>query len=117
MMSFGDILVAKGLASRDDIVRALDHQKTNGGRIGESLVALGVVTQQQVSEVIGEMPPAPLSLDDTGIDPVFLLQLMLKGMFTERMELPSQLSEALKLSTSIVNKLLADAKDRKLVET
>ncbi|HET6619182.1 MAG TPA: hypothetical protein VFG64_04535 [Dongiaceae bacterium] len=117
MMSFGDILVAKGLASPDDIVRALDHQKANGGRIGESLVALGVVTQQQVSEVIGEVPPAPLSLEDTGIDPVFLLQLMLKGMFTERMELPSQLSEALKLSTSIVNKLLQDAKDRKLVET
>lgn len=39
-MSFGDILVAKGLASPDDIVRALDHQKANGGRIGESLVAL-----------------------------------------------------------------------------
>lgn len=116
-MSFGDILVAKGLASPDDIVRALDHQKANGGRIGESLVALGVVTQQQVSEVIGEVPPAPLTLDDTGIDPVFLLQLMLKGMFTERMELPSQLSEALKLSVAIVNKLLTDAKDRKLVET
>ncbi|HEU4826618.1 MAG TPA: hypothetical protein VFS85_09080 [Dongiaceae bacterium] len=116
-MSFGDILVAKGLASPDDIVRALDHQKANGGRIGESLVALGVVTQQQVSEVIGAVPPAPLTLDDTGIDPVFLLQLMLKGMFTERMEVPSQLSEALKLSTGIVNKLLQDAKDRKLVET
>ncbi len=115
-MSFGDILVAKGLASPEDIVRAVDHQKANGGRIGESLVALGVVTQEQVSEVIGEAPAVPLTLDDTGVDPVFLLQLMLKGMFTERMELPSQLSEALKLSGSIVNKLLQDAKDRKLVE-
>ena len=116
-MSFGDILVAKRMASPDDIVRALDHQKSNGGRIGESLVALGVVTQEQVSQVIGEVPPAPLNLDDTGIDPVFLLQLMLKGMFTERMELPSQLAEALKLSAGIINKLLTDAKDRKLVET
>lgn len=116
-MSFGDILVAKGLASPEDIARALDHQKANGGRIGESLIALGVVTQEQVSQVIGEVPPAPLNLEDTGIDPVFLLQLMLKGMFTERMELPSQLSEALKLSAGIINKLLTDAKDRKLVET
>jgi hypothetical protein len=115
-MSFGDILVAKGLASPDDIVRALDHQKANGGRIGESLVALGVVTQEQVSQVIGEAPPAPLNVDDTGIDPGFLLQLVLKGMFMERMELPSQLSDALKLSVGIVNKLLTDAKDRKLVE-
>ncbi|HJT15228.1 MAG TPA: hypothetical protein VJ790_21575, partial [Dongiaceae bacterium] len=116
-MSFGDILVAKGLASPEQIVRALDHQKANGGRIGESLIALGVVTQEQVSTVISEVPPAPLNLDDTGVDPVFLLQLMLKGMFLERMEVPSQLAEALKLSVGIINKLLQDAKDRKLVET
>jgi hypothetical protein len=116
-MSFGDILVAKGLASPEQIVRALDHQKSNGGRIGESLVALGVVTQEQVTKVIGEVPPAPLNLDETGIDPVFLLQLMLKGMFLERMEVPSQLAEALKVSVGIINKLLTDAKDRKLVET
>lgn len=116
-MSFGDILVAKGLASPDDIVRALDHQKTNGGRIGESLIALGVVTQEQVSTVISEAPPSPLNVEDTGVDPVFLLQLMLKGMFLERMEVPSQLAEALKLSAGIINKLLQDAKDRKLVET
>lgn len=116
-MSFGDILVAKGLASPEQIVRALDHQKTNGGRIGESLVALGVVTQEQVTQVIGEVPPAPRSVEDTGIDPVFLLQLMLKGMFLERMEVPSQLAEVLKLSVGIINKLLQDAKDRKLVET
>ena len=116
-MSFGDILVAKGLASPDDIIRALEHQKTNGGRIGESLVAIGAVTQEQVEQVIGDVPPAPRSVEDTGIDPVFLLQLMLKGMFLERMELPSQLAEALKLSAGIINRLLTDAKDRKMVET
>jgi hypothetical protein len=116
-MSFGDILVAKGLASPEDIIRALDHQKANGGRIGESLVALGVVTREQVTQVIGEVPPAPRNVEDTGVDPVFLLQLMLKGMFLERMEVPSQLAEALKLSAGIINKLLTDAKDRKLVET
>lgn len=116
-MSFGDILVAKGLASPEQIVRALDHQKANGGRIGESLIALGVVTQEQVTTVISEVPPAPLNLEDTGVDPVFLLQLMLKGMFLERMEVPSQLAEALKVSVGIINKLLQDAKDRKLVET
>jgi hypothetical protein len=116
-MSFGDILVAKGLASADDIVRALEHQRTNGGRIGESLVAIGVITQEQVEQVIGDVPPSPRSVEDTGIDPVFLLQLMLKGMFLERMELPSQLAEALKLSAGIINRLLTDAKDRKMVET
>src|SRR5688500_634480 len=116
-MTFGDILVAKGLASPEQIVRALDHKKADGGRIGERLIALGGVTQEQVSTVISEVPPAPLNLEETGVDPGFLLQLMLKGMFLERMEVASQLAEALKLSVGIINKLLTDAKDRKLVET
>ena len=115
-MSFGDILVAKGIASKEDIARALEHQKANGGRIGESLVALGIVSQEQVSSVIGEVPPMPLTIEDTDIDPAFLLQLLLKGMFLERMEVPSQLAEALRLPGSIINKLFMDAKDRKLVE-
>ena len=62
--------------------------------------------QEQVTTVISEVPPAPLNLEETGVDPVFLLQLMLKGMFLERMEVPSQLAEALKLSVGIINKLL-----------
>src|SRR5512146_2864338 len=36
-MSFGDILVAKGLVSAEDIAKALEHQKAHGGRIGDSL--------------------------------------------------------------------------------
>lgn len=115
-MNFGDILVAKGLISAEDVAKALEHQRANGGRLGDSVVALGFLTAEQVDEVIGEAPRAPLTLEDTGLDPMFLLQLMLKGMFTENMETPSQLAEAMKLSGAMINKLLQEAKDRKLVE-
>jgi len=115
-MSFGDILVAKGLVSADDITKALDHQRGNGGRIGDSLVALGMLSKEQVDSVISESPPAPASIEDTGVDPVLLLELVLKGMHTERMETPSQLADALKVPGIIINKLLQDAKERKLVE-
>ncbi|MEX2650001.1 MAG: hypothetical protein WD673_13410 [Alphaproteobacteria bacterium] len=53
-MNFGDNLVAKGLVSTADVAKALDHQKANGGRMGDSLVALGILTEAQVDEVIGE---------------------------------------------------------------
>src|SRR5512134_1199164 len=115
-MSFGDILVAKGLVSQEDIAKALDHQRNNGGRIGDSLVTLGLLTKEQVDSVISEQPPSPLNVDETGVDPVLLLELALKGMHTERLETPSQLAEALKLPGIVINKLLQDAKDRKLVE-
>ena len=79
-MNFGDILVAKGLVSAENIAKALEHQKANGGRLGDSVVALGFLTADQVNEVIGEAPRSPLTIEDTGLDPMFLLQLLLKGM-------------------------------------
>lgn len=115
-MNIGDILVAKGLVAEEDVTRALDHQKANGGRLGDCMVALGILTKEQVAEVIGEAPAAPVTIEDTGIDHAFLLQLVLKGIQLERLETPSALADALKLSGTMVNKLLTDAKDRKLVE-
>jgi hypothetical protein len=115
-MNFGDILVAKGLATAADIARGLEHQKANGGRLGDSLVALGILTEAQVNGVLGEAPAAPLTLEDTGIDPFGLLQLVAKAMHAENLETPSQLAEHLKLPGVMVGKLLQEGKDRKLVE-
>ncbi len=116
-MNLGEILVARGLAGADDINRALEHQRLNGGRLGESLVALGVLTQEQINGVINDAPQAPLTAAGTGVDPAFLFELVIKGIYSENLELPSQIAEAVKLSVNIVNVLLQEAKDRKLVET
>ena len=115
-MNLGDILVAKGLVSTADINRALDHQRDNGGRLGASLVALGMLTREQIDRVLDEAPQAPLTAAATGVDPALLLELVVKGMYTENLELPSQIAEALKLSSTIVNPLLNEARERKFVE-
>lgn len=115
-MQLGDILVAKGLVSREDIDRAIEHQRANGGRLGVCLVDLEIVTQEQIDEVLSEAPAMPRNLDDTGVDPIILLQLVIKGMHSENLERPSQISDATKLPNVIVNALLKDAVDRKLVE-
>jgi len=115
-MNLGDILVAKGLVSAEDIKRALEHQGQNGGRVGESLVALGLLTKEQIDRVLEDAPQAPLTAAATGIDPALLLELAMKGMYAENLETGSQIAEALKLSTTIVNQLLQEAKERKFVE-
>jgi energy-coupling factor transporter ATP-binding protein EcfA2 len=115
-MQLGNILVAKGLVSAAAINDAVNHQKYNGGRLGDSIVALGMLTRQQIDEVLSEAPQAPMGATDTGIDPVFLLELAIKGMYSENMETAAQLAEAMKLPATAVNQLLQDAKDRKLVE-
>ncbi len=116
-MQLGNILVAKGLATAEQISNAIEHHRVNGGRIGDSIVAMGIMTKEQIDEVLADAPQAPSSVADTGIDPVFLLELAIKGMYTENLETASQLSEAMKLSTTAINQLLTEAKERKLVES
>ncbi len=116
-MKLGNILVAKGLVSAVDINRAIEHQSENGGRIGDSIVALGLLTKEQIDKVLDDAPQSPATMADTGIDSVFLLELVIKGMYSENLETASQLAEAIKLSSTIVNQLLQEAKERKLVES
>ncbi len=116
-MSLGNILVAKGLVTAENINEAIKHQNDNGGRIGDSIVALGFLTRDLIDKVIDDAPQAPLSMADTGVDSVFLLELTIKGMYSENLETASQLAEAMKLSSTIVNQLLTEAKERKLVES
>jgi DNA-binding MarR family transcriptional regulator len=115
-MNIGGFLVAKGIASAADVDRALQHQKQTGMRIGDSLVALGILTKEQIDEALADAPQVPMTIPGTGIDQVFLLELAIKGMYSESLETPSQLSRAMKLSNTVVDQLLKAAVDRKLVE-
>ena len=80
-------------------------------------MALGLLTKVQIDEVLADAPQMPMTVAGTGIDPVLLLELTIKGMYSENLETASQLAEALKLSSTIVNQLLLEARERKLVES
>jgi hypothetical protein len=116
-MNIGSVLVAKGLVSTKDIDRAISHQRDTGGRIGDSIVALGILAKEQIDEVLADAPQVPTTVAGTGIDLVLLLELAIKGMYTENIETASQLSRVTKLSNTVVDQLLKAATDRKLVET
>ena len=116
-MNIGSMLVAKGLASAHDIDRAISHQRTTGGRIGDSLVALGILAKDQIDELLAAAPQVPTTVAGTGIDLVLLLELAIKGMYTENIDTGSQLARVMKLSNTVVDQILRAAADRKLVET
>jgi hypothetical protein len=115
-MKIGNTLVAKGLASADDIARAMQHQLAHGGRLGDSIVALGILTKDQIERVLYEPPQVPLTIAELGVDPSILLELVVKAMYIESQETASQIGEAIKLPTSMVTTLLQEAKERKFVE-
>jgi hypothetical protein len=115
-MLLGDILVARGLVSQDDVKQAFLRQKQFGGRLGDNLVALGAVTHEQIHESLHAAPSAPKTAEDTGLDETELLRLMIKTILAENLESPTDIAEAIKLPFSIVGKLLQQADDRKFIE-
>ena len=50
----GDALIERDLLTRDDLTIALEHQSRTGGRLGQILVATGVVRRQDLYRVLSE---------------------------------------------------------------
>ena len=116
-MELGDILLAQELVTVEDLAKAGDYQRENGGRLGDALVATGILGQDLMTTTLGNIPAAPNNIADTGIDPVFLLQLFIKGIFAENLELPSQFAQALCLPANVISQLVSEAFDRKMIES
>ena len=114
-MFIGDILVAHGLVTQADIAAGLERQKTEGGRLGENLVALGKLTAEDLQTVIHGAPPAPRGLAGTGLGVTDLLNLMTKTMYSVGLETPSALGSALKLPHRVIQLLVEQATERKLL--
>jgi hypothetical protein len=115
-MPIGDILVAQRLVTEDDLSEALERQRTEGGRLGENLVAMGKITAADLESVLHSTPLSPRSLEDTGIALPDLLNLLTKTMYANGLETPSMMAELLKLPPLTMQQLLDQAKDRKLVD-
>ncbi|MCF8468926.1 MAG: AAA family ATPase [Sneathiella sp.] len=116
-MLIGDILLAQNLVTPEDIKIAIHRQKENGGRLGENLVALGALTQEQLDRAIYEAPHAPKTIEDTGIPTANLLRLLFKLIYVNSLATASELSGAIKLPIGVVNRLIQEAADRKFIES
>ncbi len=66
----GEILVKENLISQDQLKKALEYQKTNGGRLGAALVKLGLVTDDEVTAVLSRQYGVPsINLRYYEVDP------------------------------------------------
>ena len=55
----GKILLKEKLISPDQLKTALDHQKQNGGRLGNSLVQLGYLSDEDITSVLSRQYGVP----------------------------------------------------------
>ena len=66
----GDLLVAYGIVSQTQLDAALRHQSNSGKRLGEVLVELGAVEERDLVTVLSEQMRIPLvDLRQTDVDP------------------------------------------------
>ena len=51
---FGELLIAKGLVNRTDLVKVLNEQRDQGGRLGEVLLRLKMLNEKDVTAALAE---------------------------------------------------------------
>ena len=115
-LRLGDILLMRGLVAVDALEAALDRQREKGGRLGESIIALGLMSPGQLKAVLDETPTTPLNVQQTGISRGNLLGLLLKFMRMESCETLTDLSSRMRLPVTVLQDLIDDATTRRLVQ-
>ena len=113
-MRLGDLLIRARLVSEEQVQHALQLQLLQGGRIGDLLVLSGALTQPALDAFINRVPAEPASLADTRIDETELLSLLLKLIYSGRLESVRQFVHAIKLPPALVFELIRMGVDRKL---
>ena len=65
----GELLVRNKMISDTDLVKALEDQKVNGGRLGASLVKLGLVNEDELSAFLSKQYGVPsINLNEFEVD-------------------------------------------------
>ncbi len=114
-MELGTLLVRANLITTEQLNDALERQVGQGGRLGDHLVAAGHLTEKQLAGFLNKFPVEPETIEATGLDETELLALMVKQIYSSRLQSTREFSDAIKLPSHIILKLVRTAVDRKLL--
>lgn len=111
----GDLLIAANLATTDQVAEALYRQSQCGRRLGDLLVESGVLKREILERFLHKMPVEPENIAATKIHESDLLTLLIKLIYTGRLETVRQFVDAIKLPYHIVLDLIPKAIDRQML--
>jgi len=111
----GELLVLTKLVTKAQLEEALNRQSLGGGRLGDNLVAIGAIEKDVLESFLELIPAEPEDLYATGINQLELLNLLLKHVYTNRLEMIVQFVEAMKLPPHLVQELVRMAVARELL--
>ena len=104
------------IVTRKQLSEAAHRQRLHGGRLGQNLVALGYISEDQLGTFFKRTPPAPESVEDTGLNLQFVADLALKHIMSMGEFRLSDLSLTMGLSTTILDEVIEQLRRDKLVE-
>lgn len=117
IMRLEELLMAQGVVQASDLERAAERRQARGGPLADSLLALRLVTLEQLNAVLQMTPPAlPGSVAETGIGRRALLALLLKTLHNGGADNIPALAGQLRLSSSVVGSLVEEAIEQKLLK-
>ncbi len=114
-MELGQLLIRAKLITVEQMNHALEAQAAHGGRFGDQLVAAGYISQEVLDAFIHKTPVEPEKIRETGIDENELLSLLVKQIYTWRLQTNREFGDAIKLPAGIIAYLVRVAIDRKLL--
>jgi hypothetical protein len=111
------MLVRARLVTEHDVLAAVERMQKHGGRLSDSLVAMGVVDANALDAFINHIPQEPADIAATGIGDSDLLALFMKLVYAGRLEKVGQIADAIKLPQHIVMDLARMATERQFIYT
>ncbi len=104
------------LVTKEQLKEATIRQRIHGGRLGENLVALGYISEQQLDAFFFRTPPEPETVEDSGLDLDFIADLALKHCYGMGKFRLSDLSRRMGLPTNILDEAIELLRSEKLIE-
>lgn len=114
-MHLGELLVLTKQVTRAQLAEALARQSQGGGKLGDNLVAIGALDAGTLEAFLVHVPAEPDDLQTTGVNPLELLNLLLKHIYSTRIETVVQFTDAMKLPPHLVQELVRMAVARELL--
>jgi len=109
--SVEDLLIQERLITNEQLLQAINLQQRSGGHLGDALVTLKLLTEDQIAKFFNPVPPVPVKIADTGLDESFLVDLLLKSASLEAGTFSIQsITETLSLPFSVVTELVEQLK-------
>lgn len=109
-------MLSKQVVTKEQLKAATKRQRLHGGRLGQNLVALGYIDEGQLATFFKRTPPAPETVEDTGLDLEFIADLALKHIVSMGEFRLSDLSDRIGLPTAILDEAIELMRREKLVE-